>query len=88
MKDKTQMFVPYRYMAQITVSIDVSAPNLRQDTEFPGVVARPVGDFNQPDYQYQTLRLVDSSPARRGGMMERGGREQEPEVQRCMGEQR
>ena len=27
-----------------------------QDTEFPGVVARPVGDFNQPDYQYQTLR--------------------------------
>lgn len=27
-----------------------------QDTEFPGVVARPVGDFNQPDFQYQTLR--------------------------------
>ncbi|CAN0474878.1 unnamed protein product, partial [Hapterophycus canaliculatus] len=29
---------------------------LSQDTEFPGVVARPVGDFNQPDFQYQTLR--------------------------------
>eukprot|EP00752_Nemacystus_decipiens_P009621 g8597.t1 len=31
-------------------------PYVAMDTEFPGVVARPVGDFNQPDYQYQTLR--------------------------------
>ena len=29
-----------------------------QDTEFPGVVARPVGTFrNTSDYQYQTLKL-------------------------------
>jgi CCR4-NOT transcription complex subunit 7/8 len=28
-----------------------------QDTEFPGVVARPVGSFRTSgDYQYQTLR--------------------------------
>jgi CCR4-NOT transcription complex subunit 7/8 len=28
-----------------------------QDTEFPGVVARPVGSFSsQTDYHYQTLR--------------------------------
>ncbi len=27
------------------------------DTEFPGVVARPIGDFRSPgDYQYQLLR--------------------------------
>jgi CCR4-NOT transcription complex subunit 7/8 len=29
----------------------------RQDTEFPGVVARPIGSFaSHTDYQYQTLR--------------------------------
>ena len=28
-----------------------------QDTEFPGIVVKPVGDFKtQLDYQYQTLR--------------------------------
>ena len=28
-----------------------------QDTEFPGIVVKPVGDFKmQGDYQYQTLR--------------------------------
>jgi len=29
---------------------------LAMDTEFPGVVARPIADYNSPDYQYQTLR--------------------------------
>ena len=29
----------------------------RQDTEFPGVVARPIGQFTgNADYHYQTLR--------------------------------
>ena len=30
---------------------------MMQDTEFPGVVARPIGSFStNTDYQYQTLR--------------------------------
>lgn len=30
---------------------------MNQDTEFPGVVARPIGTFKTPsDYHYQTLR--------------------------------
>ena len=31
---------------------------LLQDTEFPGVVARPIGEFkSQSDYQYQLVRV-------------------------------
>jgi len=32
-------------------------PNIAMDTEFPGVVARPIGCFKNPgDYKYQTLK--------------------------------
>lgn len=35
----------------------VSVCLLLQDTEFPGVVARPIGEFrSNADYQYQLLR--------------------------------
>ena len=32
-------------------------PNVALDTEFPGVVARPIGEFkSNADFQYQLLR--------------------------------
>ncbi len=35
-------------------------PFLAMDTEFPGVVARPVGPFkNSGEYHYQTLRYEE-----------------------------
>lgn len=41
-------------------------PFLAMDTEFPGVVARPVGSFkNSGEYHYQTLRQASGLP--RGG---------------------
>jgi CCR4-NOT transcription complex subunit 7/8 len=34
-----------------------SAPRSPQDTEFPGIVARPIGSFKTgSDYHYQTMR--------------------------------
>ena len=43
-------------------------PYVAMDTEFPGVVARPVGDVTAVDYQYKTLKCnVDLLKVRREG---------------------
>ncbi|KAJ3271420.1 CCR4-NOT transcription complex subunit 7, partial [Blyttiomyces sp. JEL0837] len=45
--------------AEFTVLRDLveKYPYISMDTEFPGVVARPIGNFRtSADYQYQTLR--------------------------------
>jgi hypothetical protein len=46
----------YPYVSMVSILDDRSRAN-EQDTEFPGVVARPIGKFETSnEYHYQTLR--------------------------------
>lgn len=61
MRNIREVIEKYPYIAMVSVHfIDtVSCHNLHsgQDTEFPGVVARPIGSFKtSSDYHYQTMR--------------------------------
>lgn len=50
---------PFIAMVVILFTITNDSPSSRQlqDTEFPGVVARPIGTFKtSSDYHYQTMR--------------------------------
>jgi CCR4-NOT transcription complex subunit 7/8 len=49
----------YPYVAMVLACLAIPVPCLlaSQDTEFPGVVARPMGTFKtSSDYHYQTMR--------------------------------
>jgi len=47
----------YGRVNHLTAQLATAKLNSIQDTEFPGVVARPIGTFKtSSDYHYQTLR--------------------------------
>ena len=50
---QSNVFEAFRQIRQVVKQY----PYVSMDTEFPGVVARPIGDFNTTsDYQYQLIR--------------------------------